>query len=204
MGYTHYWNRKPEFNKEDFNKVVADFNKMIPVFNRIGLTLTGGDGTGKPEINDNTIWFNGNIKCGHTERDLGITWPSKDAGGMTLAYKTNGNHKEDSDIGGQWFAGLELKSRTCGGDCSHEPFGLSLVKELGGGGNDKFLFDFCKTAYKPYDLAVICALIIAKHHLKEQIRISSDGTLEQWKDGIVLCEKVLGYGVGFAFHEEDG
>jgi len=124
----------------------------------------------------------------------------------------------DSDVSGTWFAGLKLRQRTCCGDCSHETFSISLKiekedwhkpleeisyydqngkpvyndpKEVG------LYFDCCKTAYKPYDLAVIICLIIAKHHLKEQIIVSSDGRLENWQDGMLICQKILGYGLDF-------
>lgn len=34
---------------------------------------------------------------------------------------------------------------------------------------------FCKTAYKPYDLAVCEVLLILKHHYKDAFELSSDG-----------------------------
>jgi hypothetical protein len=58
-------------------------------------------------------------------------------------------------------------------------------------------FHFCKTAYKPYDLAVQVCLVIAAHHLGDAILVSSDGSQEQWQDAIALCQSVLGYGGGF-------
>jgi len=36
-------------------------------------------------------------------------------------------------------------------------------------------FNFCKTAHKPYDLAVGLVLLIAKNHSPNSIRVSSDG-----------------------------
>lgn len=182
------------------------------------------------------IWFNGIENCGHTDRNLGITWPESDAGGIafvvdkykqiptrTLVTMLCGQKEElavnDSDVSGTWFAGLKLKKRTCGGDCSHETFSLPLEvekedwqkpigrisyydsrgrpvyndpKEVG------LYFQCCKTAFKPYDLAVIICLIIAKHHLNNQILISSDGRIENWKDGMVICQKIVGYGLEFA------
>ena len=39
------------------------------------------------------------------------------------------------------------------------------------------IFNFCKTAQKPYDIAVCCALIIAKKHLGDGIKVSSDGMI---------------------------
>ena len=64
-------------------------------------------------------------------------------------------------------------------------------------------FEFTKTAYKPYDLAVTVALVIAKHHLKEEIVIRSDGAMENWHEAMQLCHHFLGYGRGFCL-DEDG
>jgi len=40
---------------------------------------------------------------------------------------------------------------------------------------DGFLFNFCKTARKPYDIVVCEILLILKAHLQENIKLSSDG-----------------------------
>ena len=98
-----------------------------------------------------------------------------------------------------------MGTRTCGGDCSHESFYLPRVykpdahDQLRGG---KF-FGFTKTAYKPYDLAVNAALIIAKHHLGGAVVVRSDGELEHWKDGMALCQQILGYGNEFRLDQEE-
>ena len=56
------------------------------------------------------------------------------------------------------------------------------------------LFDFTKTAQKPYDIAVCSALIIAKKHFGSDIHISSDGDNDEWTESKALCQKILGYG----------
>jgi hypothetical protein len=44
-------------------------------------------------------------------------------------------------------------------------------------------FNFCKTARKPYDLAVGLVLLVAKNHSPNSIRVSSDGDWESdWKE----------------------
>ena len=174
-------------------------------------------------------------KCSHINRNLGITWPGEKAKGIafiveryeeiptkTLVTMLCGQEEElalnDSDVSGTWFAGLKLKKRSCGGDCSHETFNLPLeiekhdwqkpIGKIGHydvNGNPVYndpkevghYFEFCKTAYKPYDLAVIICLIIAKHHLADALTVSSDGTDEQWMDGKIICQKILGYGLDF-------
>ena len=234
MGYTHYWKRVEKFDKEKFEKVVKDFKAVLKHLSEF-VPLADGFGKGEPMIDSKTICFNGVENCGHADRNLGITWPEKDASGIafvverykdiptrTLLTLLCGQEEElavnDSDVSGTWFAGLKLKHRSCGGDCSHETFGLPLeiekedwqkpigrishydqygkpvynnAKEVGR------YFEFCKTAYKPYDLAVIICLIIAKHYLAEDILVASDGTLDNWRDGMLICQKILCYGLDF-------
>ena len=61
-----------------------------------------------------------------------------------------------------------------------------------------FIFGFCKTARKPYDLAVCVALICAKKHFGDLIKVSSDGEDEDgWLQAKQLCDKVLEYGLEF-------
>lgn len=222
------------FDKENFEKVVKDFKEVMIQLSPF-VPLAGGLGEGKAVINNRMIWFNGVENCGHTDRNMGITWPESDAGGIafvvdkykqiptrTLVTMLCGQKEElavnDSDVSGTWFAGLKLKKRTCDGDCSHETFSLPLevekedwqkpigrISHYDSGGRPVYndpkevglYFQCCKTAFKPYDLAVIICLIIAKHHLNNQILISSDGRIENWKDGMVICQKILGYGLDF-------
>ena len=234
VGYTHNWKRTKKFDKEGFEKAVGDFKKVVKLLSPF-VPLAGGCGDGNSVINNKNICFNGVANCGHTDRNLGITWPENDASGIAFAierYKEIptktlmtvlcGQEEElavdDSDVSGTWFAGLKLRTRSCGGDCSHETFSLPLMvekrewqKPIGEISHyDKYgkpiynnkeevgrYFEFCKTAYKPYDLAFIICLIIAKHHLKDELIVSSDGTLDQWKDGMLICQKILGYGLDF-------
>jgi hypothetical protein len=60
------------------------------------------------------------------------------------------------------------------------------------------IFGFCKTAQKPYDIAVCSALIIAKKHFGSDIIISSDGEDEDgWLEAKTLTQDILGYGLEF-------
>jgi hypothetical protein len=53
----------------------------------------------------------------------------------------------------------------------------------------RILFDACKTAQKPYDICVVACLILAKIHFGENIKISSDGDLADWEEGVKLVKK---------------
>jgi hypothetical protein len=68
--------------------------------------------------------------------------------------------------------------------------------------NKDLYFTFCKTARKPYDLAVTALLIIAKHHLRERIRVSSDGEDSDWSEAKALCQLLLRYGSEFKLADE--
>jgi len=85
------------------------------------------------------------------------------------------------------------------GPYGHEAFRLLHIGERPG--RDGRCFEFCKTACKPYDLAVTACLVIAKHHLGDDIEVASDGSSEDWRDAKTLCQAVLGYGVGVGVPE---
>lgn len=165
--------------------------------------LAGPLGKGEVEIGNDGIFFNGAEDCGHlSNQELVIPWPSKNAGGIAK-YTENA-------IDGQWFAGVTLEKRQCNGDCSYETFAFprkmkknedywtDTTKEEGG-----LQFSCCKTAFRPYDLAVICFLIIAKRHLKAKIKVSSDGEDQHWADGRLFCHIHLGYGEEYHLIEKN-
>lgn len=196
MGYTHYCRRAPELPQDKFSAVVNDLKKILPKFRQAGIPLAGWDGSGEPEINDQVISFNGLEKCGHERRDIGITWPAPIAGGARPGKDT---------ATGAWFAGALLEQRTCGGDCAHETFRLERIVEphkWQEPDENGMYFTCCKTAYKPYDIAVTAALVIAKHHLGDLIIVHSDGTDKGWFDAKQICQMELGYGMEFALPVE--
>lgn len=81
------------------------------------------------------------------------------------------------------------------GENGHETF--CMDKEI-------MSFSFCKTARKPYDLAVMCALIIAKKRFGSKFSFSSDGCdeREMWLPAMKLCQNTLGYGMTLAFNKK--
>lgn len=92
------------------------------------------------------------------------------------------------------------------GEDGHETFYLPKVytkKMPIGLSHTGLLFQFCKTAVKPYDINVCCCLIIAKHHLGKDIQVQSDGSLDEWKEAMKKCQEHLGYGDNFEFDKDD-
>ena len=92
------------------------------------------------------------------------------------------------------------------GEQGHETFTMNRknpMEESYTGENE--YFNFCKTARKEYDIAVCCALIIAKKHFGDIIRVSSDGCDEDgWDKAKELCQETLKYGSNFNISYENG
>ncbi len=204
MGYTHYYYVSQEFDAKQFAKVAADFKTMITPLKHLGVILADGLGQNHPKITPTEIWFNGLEKCGHKQRELGVTWPAEKASGVS-------QNKIDQQLAelakGHWFAGVRLETRVCDGDCSHETFSLEQkLSEIPQWKKehkpDRLIFECTKTAFKPYDLAVNVCLIIAKHHLGDAIKVTSDGDAENWQEGMQLCQHFLGYGEEFCLDKE--
>ena len=53
-------------------------------------------------------------------------------------------------------------------------------------------FGCTKTIRKPYDYIVVACLIILKHYLGASVRVSSDGTKEDWQEGLESVHRVCG------------
>ena len=88
------------------------------------------------------------------------------------------------------------------GENSHETFYFSRViediKDYQKDDNSTKIFACCKTARKPYDISVCCALIIAKKHFGADIDVKSDGEEEDgWDKAKELCQDILKYGENF-------
>jgi hypothetical protein len=52
-------------------------------------------------------------------------------------------------------------------------------------------FNFCKTAYKPYDAVVTACLIALKDAYGDDVEISSDGQWGDWQNGAELYRDAL-------------
>ena len=58
--------------------------------------------------------------------------------------------------------------------------------------SEKLVFNFCKTARKPYDEYVTAILLVAIDILGDDIQVSSDGYIDEWKEGVELVKAKLG------------
>jgi hypothetical protein len=80
-----------------------------------------------------------------------------------------------------------------GRDLAHETFywaGIPTQSEWRKDEPD--FFEFCKTAYKPYDAVVTAILIRAKTIYGSCVSISSDGEWSEWQAGRDMYEAIFG------------
>jgi len=188
MGYTHYWYRPHRIQKAAFEKIVEDCRKVLDEAERRGLKLGDGGGEGRPILTPDAVLFNGAVNCGHAlNQEIGLAWPAKDAVGGVVGPDT------ENPISGTWFAGPELSTRACNGDCSYETFGFGRVEEKQAWQHYErgYQFNFCKTNYRPYDIAVTAALIVIKHHCPSAY-VLSDGEAKDWFDERDYTKRVGG------------
>ena len=58
-------------------------------------------------------------------------------------------------------------------------------------------FSFCKTAQKPYDLMVMCVLLVANALEPDVITYATDGAESDWQPAVDLVNKVCNLDVSF-------
>lgn len=186
MGYCHYWETDAEIDQESFSSITADFQRIVLILDDLGVRLAGPLGEGLPEIDTEHIAFNGLWHCGHPKNEeVVIPFPTTDASGISSSA--------DAVEGSYFGMGTLLKHRACNGNCSYETFAFSRrCADPAKSANGRFS-DSCKTAFRPYDLAVQCVLLIAKHHLKDRVSVWSGGNNYHWNDARRICYLHLNY-----------
>lgn len=189
MGYCHYWDVEQGIDETSFSRIVADVERIILTLDDMGVRLAGPLGEGLPEIQADHIAFNGLWHCGHVKNEeIIIPFPAADATGVGSSL---------SAVEGSYYGmGTLLKHRACDGNCSYETFTLVRICNEMDRIRDGRYSDSCKTGFRPYDLAVQCVLLIAKHHLGGRIQVWSGGTDYHWNDARLLCYVHLSYPLG--------
>ena len=223
MAYEQYWLAVPELPQMEWDMAVEDFAKVAAVLHGMGLRLAGPDGTGRAVLNGDTIAFNGVLRCGHARRPYGgVAWPDPRAAGIAAAGQRGMIGVGNGGGSGRPRMSTMLvplvaptSARTCSGTCADMPFVLERVMP-----NNEYTkvygkespltingvrspiqkswvgkyFGRCRTSYRPYDLAVCCALLVAKRRFGSLMVVASDGTNRNWADVRAVCQRVLGYG----------
>lgn len=83
---------------------------------------------------------------------------------------------------GRWQADKDRISLNGDAGDAHEPF--NLTRDIRHGGSN-----FCKTACKPYDIVVVAILCSLNKLAPGAFTMSSDGTAEEWQDGLDLARR---------------
>ena len=79
------------------------------------------------------------------------------------------------------------------GEESYETFFWPAIPEIQDWrAEGALIFNFCKTAMKPYDAVVTASLIRAKDIYGDAILVHSDGDWDDWQEGRRLYEAVFG------------
>jgi hypothetical protein len=199
MGYTHSCERKPHIELAVWKNIITDFGKLVPVMANHGVALAGGSGKGKPIVNRCRICFNGPRRCGHPRNPrVVVPWPAAGATGVDTS---------EASISGTWLTLFKpfpsLNARCCNGSCVYETFELPRIFPVRDypaflQGNDGMWCGYCKTAFRPYDIAVTACLVVAKHYLGDDIRVTTAGEDAHWFDARMLCQSELGYGMEYS------
>lgn len=99
---------------------------------------------------------------------------------------------------------LSKESGGLSGYCAHTKpgtYGGVLLNGSGDESHEDFVLrehysqnkpEFCKTARKYYDVAVVACLVVLKHRLGKLIDIGSDGDTVDWNEGLALAKRILG------------
>ena len=141
MGYTHYWRQDRDFTKPEWETLVSSVSKILEVCknNRIDLVSGKWESSDPPEVNGETIHFNGRKEDGHETFVIERIKPDLQP----------------------WMGGEHM--------------------------------DFCKTAQKPYDLAVCMVLLAINQFCPGVMRISSDGDWpSDWNHASVMFRNIFG------------
>lgn len=172
MGYTHYWEYRPDTDgfKEGFlrlqmdtMKIVNSAQEMNGVWNVMRVKYSPEDWTVKELSHDicdegGTITFNGVAP--------------------DLTYRDEWAHET-------FWMNVDPISQFQGDDS------LSIRKRAEYEKENHSWWDFCKTAQKPYD-AVVTAVLLRAVDLLPLFGVGSDGDWEDWLNGRLLYRQAFG------------
>lgn len=118
---------------------------------------------------------------------------SRDCHDLALAWEEAIAYEDDEPDHAPEFATDRIHFNGVGDD-GHETFYLSSVYDAYPGQKpwgDGRWFEFCKTAFKPYD-ALVCACLIAfRVRFGDTVQVTSDGDWDEWQDGRTLYARTF-------------
>lgn len=203
MGYSHYLYTPKEIKKRTWNKITKDVKIVLEYIDtQMGVKLANGSGepNTSPDIDGQCICFNGSdaqpAGLWTTNENISLPWPSNSAS-ITDTDESPISEKTD----GTWFAGDLVSQRVAPvdnltglGSGSYETCYIDRISEGHFVDREKLYFSCCKTAYRPYDIAVTAVYLIVKHYVPECI-VRTDGKDKDWLDARILLENLLQYGM---------
>lgn len=193
MAYGHQWLRSRCLDPSRFEQAIRDCKQICDA---LPIPLGNRDGKGEPVFTPTEICLNGFFSCPDVSNSGdGFIFPS--------AWSESVAPFVVSPINGEYASGLTASARcvNSAGDGSFEPF---LIKQSLGKKtepNNDFVLEYCRTNYRPYDLAVQCCLIIFNHYHGDQFIVRSDGCEDHWYEASNDCQAVLGYGLEFSLEK---
>ena len=156
-GYAHNWNRTQIIEPAAFNIICKDFLTLYPRSKQPALRLPTPMGTKSRRSGRSSSASTACLLRPRQESESPGSWPAKNAHGIG----------DNARLGGT------LPYRTCNGDCSYESVWFERCQKAAV--MDGMAGGFCKTAFRPYDLAVTAFLMIVKHHLGSEVQVQTDG-----------------------------
>ena len=172
MGYVHDIHLDRDFDRTAFASAIRDIREL---FRRSELSVVGPSGRPgtTPVLDDDYIGFNGTNHDCTCEPDA----PWYHSHWDCLFVGTNCFAAIPNNDGGQPFIM----------DVAREPRRTVWTSD------DRYWF-YCKTRRKPYDQAVMLAMIALKHHLGEQIELDTKGSWHLWVvDNSLITSGVPGW-----------
>lgn len=197
MGYTHYWDYKNPIVEMTQNKLKKN---SIRDQHRGDWDAISAEWDKLPSHEDYIKRIDKHIKAfGKIAEDIkkamaNLPARSTTAGGCCSEYPIvikGGMGEGEPEITPTriWFNGDRSQ------DLDHETFVIELFTmdtfQSFADIAEKGTFGFCKTARKPYDFLVCVSLMVFKHHLGADFKVSSDGGLSDWQPAIDFYEKLF-------------
>jgi hypothetical protein len=167
MGYTHTWTRPRVINKTTYARMRQDFIQLmqnLPKYFPVPNTYYRC-----PLV----------LKGWDGISDLDLSDPDE--------FIFNGDASYQITV--QWLIKEERDQ------LSHDTFRFDRKYHKHARENEEGIYsNFCKTATKPYDLAVCGCLLIAQHHLQEDFTLHSSGNIhteQSWPEVRRLIEQFI-------------
>jgi len=146
----------------DEKKFMKAKREMVKILRKESKLIAGWDGKGRPQL----------MKA-IPKRGIKVTVGEPD---YSISFNGRGDFSHETFMLPSMLADLVDKKKN--------PWGVQKD-------DDGFVFNFCKTACKPYDIIVTACLVVLKHYMGPDVKVMSDGDLEGMRQGMWLAGEIL-------------